>query len=389
MKETIGKLTVLKELADDALISALYNAEGKNETDDEYCALLREVYGRGAETNLAKYVEELVVRDENAFSLTCARKKKVSYYLFDAYASDVKSLLKLLKSFSSSSRFALGNDVPPFDDEDIKTICKKLKTFYSKRGFGDFIYSKAFTYEDGKLVPVKTVSPIKLEDLKNYESEKEAIINNVSDFLKGLPYSHMLLYGDKGTGKSSTMHAILNAYWRKGLRIIELNKENMLSLPAIREEIADNPLKFIVFIDDLSLGEYDDKVSSLKTCFEGSISGGSGNVMIVATSNRRHIIKESFSDRENSVHPNDSMEEQLSLSDRFGLTVMFSSTDKAGYLSIVKQLAEDKKIKTEKERLFTLAERWALIKGGRSPRRAAQFIDLVYSCEKSGREIDF
>ena len=174
-----------------------------------------------------------------------------------------------------------------------------------------------------------------------------------------------------------------------GLRIIEISKENMLCIPAVRELVADNPLKFIIFIDDLSLDEYDEKVSSLKAGLEGSVSGGTENVMIAATSNRRHIVKESFSDRENSVHPGDSIAEQLSLSDRFGLTVMFSTTDKSEYLSIVGQLADDAGIKTDRQQLFALAERWALTKGGRSPRRAKQFADLAYACEQRGVPIDF
>jgi hypothetical protein len=163
----------------------------------------------------------------------------------------------------------------------------------------------------------------------------------------------------------------------------------MLHIPEIKQLIANNPLKFIIFIDDLSLGEYDDKVSTLKASLEGSVSSGADNAMIVATSNRRHIVKESFNDRENSVHPSDSMDEQLSLSDRFGLTVNFSTTDKAEYLSIITQLAADRHLTTNNDKLAALAERWALVKGGRSPRRAKQFIDLVYSCEKRGTEIEF
>ena len=154
-------------------------------------------------------------------------------------------------------------------------------------------------------------------------------------------------------------------------------------------DVADNPLKFMIFIDDLSLGEYDDKISTLKAGLEGSVCGSSDNIMIVATSNRRHIVKESFSDRENSVHPGDSMAEQLSLSDRFGLTVMFSPTDRQNYLSITEQLADDRGLTTDRETLMALAERWAILKGGRSPRRAKQFIDFAYACEQRGMQINF
>ena len=198
----------------------------------------------------------------------------------------------------------------------------------------------------------------------------------------------MLLYGDRGTGKSSTVHAMLNAYCDKGLRLIELNKNDLLFIKEIKQRLAPLPLKFIVFIDDLTFGEQDDRVSALKTAVEGSVIYGN-NVMIVATSNRRHVIKESFSERDNSVHPSDNMEEQLSLSDRFGLTVMFSTTGKSEYLSIVEQLAADRKLSTSKEQLAILAERWAILNGGRSPRRAKQFTDFIYSCEKSGRAIEF
>ena len=149
------------------------------------------------------------------------------------------------------------------------------------------------------------------------------------------------------------------------------------------------PFKFFLFIDDLSLEERDDKVTSLKASLEGSLSEKGSNVMIVATSNRRHILKENFSDRENSVHARDTMEEQLSLSDRFGLTVCFSSTGKAEYLSIVRQLAADRKLEIGEEELFALAERWALVKGGRSPRRAKQFIDYVYACTAKQIPIEF
>ena len=198
----------------------------------------------------------------------------------------------------------------------------------------------------------------------------------------------MLLYGDRGTGKSSTVHAMLNRYFESGLRIVELNKENMLDLPKLRQILSSNPLRFIIFIDDLSLNEGDDKISGLKAALEGSVAGKTDNTMIVATSNRRHIVKESLSDRENSVHVNDSLQEQLSLSDRFGITVLFSSTGKAEYLSIVAGLCADYKIEYN-EHIADLAERWALSKGGRSPRRARQFADLALSCIKKHEEIGF
>jgi predicted AAA+ superfamily ATPase len=252
-----------------------------------------------------------------------------------------------------------------------------------------FIENVAFLLKDNSLKAILNPSPITVDMLKNYEQEKKIVENNIINFLNDLPYSDMLLYGDRGTGKSSTIHAMLNKYKGQGLRLIEVSKEQILQLGYIKELVCDQPLKFIIFIDDLSLDEYDEKTSSLKASIEGSISGGSKNTMLVATSNRRHIVKETFMDRENSVHASDSLEEQLSLSDRFGITVMFSSTDKSQYLSIVKQLAKDVNLKMDEGELFAIAERWAVSKGGRSPRRSKQIVDLIYSALSRGEEIDF
>ena len=198
----------------------------------------------------------------------------------------------------------------------------------------------------------------------------------------------MLLYGDRGTGKSSTVHAMVNLFSEQKLRLVEIAKENVLSLPELKTRLADEPMKFIVFIDDFSLQESDDRVSTLKAALQGSMEGHVGNVMIVATSNRRHIVEENFSSRMNSVHAGDSEEELLSLSDRFGITVLFAATNKEAYLAIVRAVAADAGLRTPAETLEALAERWALVHGGRSPRRARQFVDYAYSCECKGREIE-
>ena len=380
------KLTVLRGLNKDRLFTAFMSAYDRGAPEDFYY----ELYDCGAENDFLEHLCRLILLDENAFSRTCAKGDTPSAYLLDAYADDLDAIFNAARTFENDEHFNLGNAIPPFDGElDGGRSAANLIDYYAAHGYGNFIIYKAFTYTDGRLTPIANTSPVTLDDLKNYEAEKKLISDNIINFLGGLPYANMLLYGDRGTGKSSTIHAMLNKYFDEGLRIIELSKENILCVPEIRNLVAENPLKFIVFIDDLSLGEYDDKVSSLKAGLEGSVCGGTDNVMIVATSNRRHIVKESFSDRENSVHPNDSMAEQLSLSDRFGLTVMFSSTDKAMYLSIVGQLADDMGIQYDRQKVTALAERWALVKGGRSPRRAKQFADLVYACEQRGVEVEF
>ena len=170
---------------------------------------------------------------------------------------------------------------------------------------------------------------------------------------------------------------------------VELHKNDLLALPKLKERLSGIPLKFIIYIDDLSLEDGDERFTALKAALEGSLGVTGENTMICATSNRRHIVKESFSDRKDSIHENECLQEQLSLSDRFGLTVLFSSTSKPQYLSIVKQLAGDLGLSMPEDELFRLAEQWALSRGGRSPRRARQFVDTAYSAEKRGIPVEF
>lgn len=387
MNNYSNKLLILRNVTENGLITALFEFR-ENETNENYRNLLAQIYSNKAEKNFLSCVQDVILRDVNAFSIACATTENPSAYLKKAYLGDLKIIFGALECAKNREEFNFGKPLPIFGFGITESLIYDLEDFYRKNGFGQFIGNKAFEYVNDEFIPLKETDGVTLDKLKGYESEKKLIGNNIRDFLNGLPYSHMLLYGDRGTGKSSTIHAMLNAYCDKGLRIIEVDKEHIREIRKIKQRVADLPLKFIIFIDDLSLSDQDDKNSSLKAAIEGSLVGGR-NVMIVATSNRRHVVKESFSDRENSVHPADSMEEQLSLSDRFGLTVMFSSTDKTSYLSIVRQLADDYELKTNVNNLEALAERWAIINGGRSPRRAKQFVDFVYACEQSGRELEF
>lgn len=387
MNKIVNSLTVLRGVEKAPLFSRLFDyCERRNE--ESFNDLVAEIYRQGAEDCLLKCLQGIILHDVNAFSVACAEGKSLSPYLRQAYLEDVKTIFSNINSIQPLNKFKFGRPLDIFEGNQGDFLIYNLEAFYRQNGYGQFIDGKAFTCEDGKLIPLSSVTDVTLEQLKDYKAEKQAVENNVCDFLSGLPFSHMLLYGDRGTGKSSTVHALLNKYAGAGLRLIELEKEKLKQLKKVRQLVAGLPLKFVIFIDDLSLDGQDETTSLLKAAVEGSVVSGS-NVMIVATSNRRHIVKESFSDRNDSLHPTDSIEEQLSLSDRFGLTVMFSSTDKPAYLSIVRQLAADRKLTTDAEKLGTLAERWAIIKGGRSPRRAKQFIDYAYACEQAGREIGF
>lgn len=385
---TLDSLIVLRSLTADGVFSALAGLCRRG--GDEALALFAgEVIAAGAERDLLGYAAERILCDENAFSVCCARGRQPSAQLKRAFMHDVNAIFGCINMHKSEfSQYVETGSLPAVFSDGDDRMADRLCKFYAENGYGKFIRNCAFSYEDGKLVPIGNPAAVTLDELKGYADEKRAIDANIVSFLRGLPYSNMLLYGDRGTGKSSTVHAMLNKYRGSGLRLVEINRENMLELPRIRQQLMENPLKFIIFIDDLSLNEGDEKISGLKAALEGSVSGRTDNTMIVATSNRRHIVKENFSDRENSVHVNDSMQEQLSLSDRFGITVLFSSTDKRTYLDIVSQLALDCGLKAD-EKLLALAERWALVKGGRSPRRAKQFTDLMLSCKMLGTEPQF
>ena len=232
--------------------------------------------------------------------------------------------------------------------------------------------------EDGQITPVQNPDETKLSDLIDYKREQNVIMDNTKALLAGKPAANILLTGDAGTGKSSTVKAVVNELYDNGLRIIEVRKEQLHGIPKILDELTKNPLKFILFIDDLSFTKDDDNFSALKAILEGSVSAKSSNVVIYATSNRRHLVKENFSDREgDDVHFNDTMQELLSLSERFGIQLTFSRPDKATYLDIVHNLADKQGITYDTEKLDTSAEKFALKRGTRSARAAKQFIDGI------------
>ena len=211
-----------------------------------------------------------------------------------------------------------------------------------------------------------------------YEAERGKVVENTLAFVEGRPAANTLLCGDAGTGKSSTVKAVANEFFSRGVRLIELRKDQLSLLPYVMGKISENPLKFIIFIDDLSFNQNDDNFSMLKAALEGSASAKADNAVIYATSNRRHIVKESFADREgDDVHVNDTLQETLSLSERFGLVVLFSKPNKALYLEIVKGLAARRGIVMDEAKLEVQAEAFALRKGNRSARCAEQFIESL------------
>lgn len=245
-----------------------------------------------------------------------------------------------------------------------------------KKGYGMFAKHHVFTVENGQLVPVKYPDPQRLSELPGYEKEREKVIANTKALLAGMPANNVLLYGDAGTGKSSAVKAIANEFAPEGLRLVEVKKNQLYQIPDLMDKLAANPLKFILFIDDLSFTANDDNFAALKAILEGSVGGRAQNIAVYATSNRRHLIKETLSDRTgDDIHEADTRQELMSLSARFGLTVTFQRPEKARFETILEQLAKQHNIQMPTEQLLLKAEAFALRAGGRSPRVAKQFIE--------------
>ena len=271
---------------------------------------------------------------------------------------------------------------------ELKNCIYKMSDYYRQNGCGMYARYRAFIWRNKKIEPVAYPDKTRLSDLKGYEVQRKMAIENTLAFLQNLPANNCLLYGDRGTGKSSTVKALLNEFYPKGLRVIEMPKEFLMDFPALVDQIAAIPMKFIVFIDDLSFSKQDDTYAALKAVLEGGLAARPENTLIYATSNRRHLLRESFSDREgDEVHRGDTIQESLSLADRFGLSINFSLPDKARYLEIVRQIAYQRGLTEYLDQLEIGAEQWATQRGGRSPRCARQYIRAAEAKIRQGESL--
>ena len=261
-------------------------------------------------------------------------------------------------------------------DLDLPAAYAQRMSEVGKKGYGMFAKHHVFTVENGKLVPVKYPDPQRLSELPGYEKEREKVIANTRALLTGMPANNVLLYGDAGTGKSSSVKAIANEFAPEGLRLVEVKKNQLYQIPDLMDKLAANPLKFILFIDDLSFTANDDNFAALKAILEGSVGGRARNIAVYATSNRRHLIKETLTDRTgDDIHEADTRQELMSLSARFGLTVTFQRPEKARFETILEELAKQHHVDMPMDQLLVKAEAFAIRAGGRSPRVAKQFIE--------------
>ncbi|HAZ46745.1 MAG TPA: AAA+ family ATPase [Cyanobacteria bacterium UBA11371] len=257
-----------------------------------------------------------------------------------------------------------------------------LAAYYRQCGTGRFAKYRALRWVSGQLVGIPHPDPVQLTELFAYESQRNALLKNTEFLLAGYPALHVLLYGSRGSGKSSLVKGLLNQYGSRNLRLIEVAKSDLKDLPQIVESLRGVPQKFIIFVDDLSFEEDDDAFKALKVVLEGGVTARPQNVVVYATSNRRHLIREFFDDRprpsdREEIHAWDTMQEKLSFSDRFGLTLTFEPADQNAYLTIVRNLAALAGINLTQEDLDARALQWATRHNGRSGRTARQFVDFL------------
>lgn len=377
--------------------------------------LLELAAGYGLEGNLwHNYLTFLLVNDENAYSTECEIVGEIEGSINTITLHDFEIFRELFAYDFTILEKALGVNCLSvlMHYENVKAhgkvfnkrirdrICElseKLGTcenaeefkctmtqFYKEFGVGKFGLHKAFRIEHTEagadIVPITKIAHVHLDDLVGYEIAKKKLIENTEAFVKGKKANNCLLFGDAGTGKSTSIKAILNQYYDQGLRMIEVYKHQFQDLNDVIAQIKNRNYKFIIYMDDLSFEEFEIEYKYLKAVIEGGLEKKPDNILIYATSNRRHLVRETFrdkSDRDEELHTNDTVQEKLSLVARFGVTIYFGGPSKKEFQQIVKTLAEKNQINMPEEELLLEANKWELSHGGLSGRTAQQFIDYL------------
>ncbi|MCM1505853.1 MAG: ATP-binding protein [Ruminococcus flavefaciens] len=352
----------------------------------DYSAFVDSLYRENI--NLSEYILKKVLEDENFYIAGMAQGKVFDSLIVETVENELKVLQELSRLTPEDITADIDYDgfLPKWRTSEIDFVSeyKKRLENIGRYGYGKYAQNRMFILRDGKTVPVKYPDTQQLDHLYGYQRERQAVIDNTLALLDGKPAQNVLLYGDAGTGKSSSVKAIVNEYADRGLRLIEVTKEQLRDIPQIIDDISHNPLKFIIFIDDLTFTSGEDCFGALKAMLEGSASARSDNIAIYATSNRRHLVKETFSERDgDDVHRNDTMQELISLSARFGLRVNFSRPDKKEFVRIAGELAKQKGLSLDEKEFELKAERFVMTSGnGRSPRTAKQFVNQLINEQK-------
>lgn len=386
----IKSLAIFRTLLDDEVIKAFCSyldaiyGESTQNAVSAYSELVSRLYESGADS-LGEYIEDIVNNNENVYVKTVGQKKALSEHITAALKNELEILGELANISPEKLTAALEwqGFLPAFETggKNIAESFMHRAANIGKYGYGIFAKNTMFVVDSkNKIVPVKSPDTISFDDMVDYESERNAVLENTKALLDGKPAANILLTGAAGTGKSSTVKAVVNKLCHEGLRIVEVRKDQLTQIPKLLDELSQNPLRFILFIDDISFKNNDDNFNSLKAILEGSVSAKSNNVAVYATSNRTHIVSERFSDRDgDEIHRTDTVWELISLSERFGLHIPFRKPNKEVFLNIVHSLASEAGIEIGQEKLDLLAERFALERAGRTPRIARQFVDGLIS----------
>ena len=393
MYRDIAKLVLYRNLGENSILMKLSgifedfdrgdcpNAELVARIYDQIKRLLDLATDYGFDTNLwHNYLAFILITNENSFSMTSekvgANDGTVNYFAKNDFMYN-KNVSTKVQDISRAIEGA----------KDENDIFKIVTDFYKAYGVGMFGLNKAFrivhpTNGDMQFVPINNTEDVRLDDLIGYEIQKQKIVENTEAFVAGRKANNALLFGDSGTGKSTTIKAIINEYYDQGLRMIEIYKHQFQDLSQVISQIKNRNYRFIIYMDDLSFEEFETEYKYLKAVIEGGLEIKPDNVLIYATSNRRHLIRETWTDRtdlenNNGMHKSDTMQEKLSLVNRFGVTINYSKPSQKEYFQIVVGLAEKNGIHMTEEELCAEANKWELSHGGISGRTAQQFINYL------------
>ena len=432
MNHIISNLLIYGDMPEDSILMELgkicKELSGEQTAKDELrtrvykqVKRLLEVATRyGFDKNLwHNYLTFLLITSENPFSLTCekigANEGSVNYFAendFEAFKAlfdyDFTTLEEALEidCFSRLSDYkAIGKKELMYNQnvsEKVQALSSKLEAakdkkafcvteFYKQYGVGMFGLNKAFRISEDdnngiRILPINNMDKVMLEDLVGYEWQKKELVDNTKAFVEGKKANNVLLFGDSGTGKSTSIKAIVNEFYEDGLRMIEIYKHQFKDLSNVIGQIKNRNYKFIIYMDDLSFEEFELEYKFLKAVIEGGVETKPDNILIYATSNRRHLIKETWKDRNDmehneEIHRSDTVEEKLSLANRFGVTIYYGKPTKNEYNAMVITLARKAGITMSDERLCAEANKWELRHGGISGRTAQQFINYLICIE--------
>lgn len=361
------------------------NCETKENIDnikqiDLYSEFLSELFK--SDNNLADFILSQIFLDDNIYISKCILKQEINNNLKKTFKNEL-NFFKYISSFDFSSIFnkEYSKNIVELEIKEIdfyKIYFEHIKNI-DKKGYGIFYNNNMFVLDDRKnIIAVKNKDNQDIKKLYGYEIERNKVLSNTKILIEGKKANNILLYGDAGTGKSSTVKAVANFFKDEGLRLIEIKKNQLHFITDIIEKLSCSPLKFIIFIDDLTFSSNDDTFSYLKAILEGGVNSFPNNIAVYVTSNYRHLIKENFTDRDgDDIHIEDTIQQIMSLTNRFGMIITFQRPGRDLFKEIVLSYAKENNIKTDKEELIKQAEAYAIRSAGRSPRVAKQFIELL------------